>query len=398
MPSPSFREKCKQNNINHNTAYDYKSHHPELSEDEVIDYYLNHKVDFKMIEHICDKVGANYRYYKKFRRERIKDRLSEEDERKLILEFKALEDAKTGPRYVVGYKGENNQGLAYEIISRQEDGTFTIKFDIDGFEKSGLSIDKLSRKNAPHDIYNRAYFEKQEAAKKWIGRTNLMNCGLSATVTDYEDSDCIIVTFEDGVIVKTSRHQFKEGSVRHPNMDTKEVKRKALEQERLGMKVLNSDGHYMELIAYRGTYCDVKRDDGLIAYNKTWQNFKNGGISFPISHIGEEYISKSGLKATITDKVKDKSMYIVTFEDGYVAEKGRNLNALAKGEIGHPNIDIQKGCNNFHGFTGKFAWKESDKVYYSVICNCCGLREIYTPQQMVEHKKSCTENRGDKND
>ena len=36
----TFKQKCLQANINYNRAYNYKYKHPELTEEQVINYYL----------------------------------------------------------------------------------------------------------------------------------------------------------------------------------------------------------------------------------------------------------------------------------------------------------------------------------------------------------------------
>lgn len=53
----TFKQNCLQANINYNRAYNYKYKHPELTEEQVINYYLT-SVSFA---EKCRQAGIEYR-------------------------------------------------------------------------------------------------------------------------------------------------------------------------------------------------------------------------------------------------------------------------------------------------------------------------------------------------
>ena len=54
----SFTDKCKKANISYNTALSYRRDHPELTYEQIFEYYL-HK-DKEPLTKKCERLGLNY--------------------------------------------------------------------------------------------------------------------------------------------------------------------------------------------------------------------------------------------------------------------------------------------------------------------------------------------------
>ena len=76
----------------------------------------------------------------------------------------------------------------------------------------------------------------------------------------------------------------------------------------------------------------------------------------------------------------------IRFEDGTVVEH-RTYNSFKNGTIAHPLIRLGCDSKNFHGFICKQGFKDKDRVLYKCICKHCGLEDVLTPQEMIEHEK-----------
>ena len=76
----------------------------------------------------------------------------------------------------------------------------------------------------------------------------------------------------------------------------------------------------------------------------------------------------------------------VRFEDGAVV-KHKRYSTFEKGEIAHPSLQLSHGSKDFHGFICKQEFKDEDRVLYECICKHCGLEDVLTPQEMMEHEK-----------
>ena len=108
-------------------------------------------------------------------------------------------------------------------------------------------------------------------------------------------------------------------------------------------------------------------------------------------HTGEENIMNCGLKLTITEhrkgSKKDKKNLTGNFEDGTIVRF--SYDTFKRGSVGHPTLKA-KMHGTFAGFTTKKAIVRSESgVFYECTCNKCGIKDILTPQQMMEHEKIC---------
>ena len=158
-----------------------------------------------------------------------------------------------------------------------------------------------------------------------LGETRMMNCGMEATIIRYENNRDIDVRFEDGTVAKhRTYNQFKKGNIAHPSTTA---------ENRLGETRMMSCDMEATIIRYGGaTDVDVRFEDGTVVKHGVYGNFK-------------------------------------------------------KGEIAHESLSQKRGSKDFHGFICKQGFIDEDRTLYECICKHCGLEDVLTPQEMMEHEK-----------
>ena len=276
-----------------------------------------------------------------------------------------------------------------------------------------------------------------------LGETRMMKCGMKATIIRYGGATDIDVRFEDGTVVKNRWYgNFKKGEIANPNMKT-------FTEVRLGETRMMNCGMEATIIRYRGaTDIDVRFEDRAVAKNKAYGEFKKGGIAHPSTtakaRLGETRMMNCGMKATIIryenaddinicfedGKVVEHKTYRA-FKKGYIAHQNTNVpvearlgetqmmncgmeatiiryensrdidvrfedgkvvghkayRAFKKGEIAHESLSQKRGSKDFHGFVCKQGFIDEDRTLYECICKHCGLEDVLTPQEMMEHEK-----------
>ena len=240
---------------------------------------------------------------------------------------------------------------------------------------------------AVHKTYNA--FKKGEIANQNIkasrlGETRMMNCGMEATIIRYGKAIDIDVRFEDGTVVKhKSYSKFKKGGIANPN----------IKASRFNETRMMSCGIEATIIRYGGaTDIDVRFEDGVIKEHVVYSKFKKGSIAHPSTKVsakdrlGETNMMNCGMEATIIQYAKYADID-VRFEDGAIVEH-KVYSAFKKGGIAHLLISLKHGSKNFHGFICRQGFKDEDRVLYECICKDCGLEDVLTPQEMMEHEKS----------
>ena len=223
--------------------------------------------------------------------------------------------------------------------------------------------------------------------KDRLGETRIMNCGMKATIIRYNGVRDIDVRFEDGkVVVHKKYDRFKKGEIANPNT-------KVSAENRLGETRMMNCGMEAAIIRYGGaTDIDVRFEDGTVVKHKSYGKFKKGEIAnpniktFTEVRLGETRMMNCGIEATIIRYGRCDDID-VRFEDGTVVEH-RTYNSFKNGTIAHPLIRLGCDSKNFHGFICKQGFKDKDRVLYKCICKHCGLEDVLTPQEMIEHEKS----------
>ena len=276
-----------------------------------------------------------------------------------------------------------------------------------------------------------------------LGETRMMKCGMKATIIRYGSATDIDVRFEDGTVVKNRWYgNFKKGEIANPNIKT-------FTEVRLGETRMMNCGMEATIIRYGGaTDIDVRFEDGAVAKNKAYGEFKKGGIAHPSTtakaRLGETRMMNCSMKATIIryenaddinicfedGKVVEHKTYRA-FKKGYIAHQNTNVpvkahlgetqmmncgmeatiiryegntnidvrfedenvvehktyNAFKKGYIAHRSLSLKYGSKDFHGFICKRGFIDEDRTLYECICKHCGLEDVLTPQGMLEREK-----------
>ena len=158
--------------------------------------------------------------------------------------------------------------------------------------------------------------------------------------------------------------------------------------DRLGETKMMNCGMKATIVRYGNSKdIDVRFEDGTIAKCKGYKEFKKGGIANPNFNprLSETRGMNCGMEATIIRYNTAKDIDI-RFEDGAVA-KDKTYRAFKKGEIAHQSLNLNYGSKDFHGFICKQGFKDEDRTLYECICKHCGLEDVLTPQEMMEHEK-----------
>ena len=219
-----------------------------------------------------------------------------------------------------------------------------------------------------------------------LGETRMMNCGMEATIIQYKNAMDIDVRFEDGSVVEHKAYgNFKRGGIVNPNI-------RAFVKNRLGETRMMNCGMKATIIRYGNNGdIDVRFEDRTIAKRKGYGDFKKGKIANPNiktsaeNRLGETRMMNCGMKAAIIryNGVRDID---VRFEDGATV-KHKVYGPFKRGEVAHRLISLKYGSKDFHGFVCKQGFKDEDRTLYECICKHCGLEDVLTPQEMIEHEK-----------
>ena len=219
-----------------------------------------------------------------------------------------------------------------------------------------------------------------------LGETRMMNCGMEATIIRYESAKDMDVCFKDGAIVEHRKYDsFKRGEIANPNT-------KASAENRLGETRMMNCGMEATIIRYNGVHdIDVRFEDGTVVEHKTYDAFKKGKIAnpnikaFAEARLGETRMMNCGMEAAIIRYGRYDDIDI-RFEDGAVVEH-KAYDTFKNGEISHSSISRGNGSKDFHGFICKRGFIDEDRTLYECICKHCGLEDVLTPQEMIEHEK-----------
>lgn len=223
------------------------------------------------------------------------------------------------------------------------------------------------------------------SAENCLGETRMMNCGMEATIIRYGGYKDIDVRFEDGTVVEHKGYSaFKRGEIANPNVKTF--------ANRLDETRMMNCGMEATIIRYsRRDDIDVRFEDGKVVVHKKYDRFKKGEIANPNTKVsaenrlGETRMMNCGMEAAII-RYGGATDIDVRFEDGTVVKHGVYGN-FKKGEIAHESLSLIHGSKDFHGFICKQGFKDEDRVLYECICRHCGLEDVLTPQEMIEHEK-----------
>ena len=258
---------------------------------------------------------------------------------------------------------------AIDIDVRFEDGTVVERKTYSAFKKGSISNPNI-----------------KASAETCLGETRMMNCGMKATIIRYGKYSDIDICFEDGKVVEHKAYDtFKKGSITNPNI-------KVSAENCLGKTRMMNCGMKATIIRYESAKdMDVCFKDGAIVEHRKYDSFKRGKIANPNiktsaeNRLGETRMMNCGMKATII-RYENNTDIDVCFEDGTIVEH-KTYNSFKKCGIAHESLSQKRGSKDFHGFICKQGFKDEDRVLYECICKHCGLEDVLTPQEMMEHEK-----------
>lgn len=260
---------------------------------------------------------------------------------------------------IIRYGGYN------DIDVRFEDGAVAEHKTYGAFKKSGIANSNI-----------------KASAKNRLGETWMMNCGMEATIIRYGKYSDIDIRFEDGkVVVHKKYDQFKKGEIANPNM-------KASAENRLGETRMMNCGMKATIIRYGGCNdIDVRFEGGTVVKDRQYKDFKKGKIANQNFNprLGETRMMNCGMETTII-RYNTSQDIDVRFGDGTVVEHRRYIQ-FKKGEIAHQSLSLNSGSKDFHGFICRRGFIDEDRTLYECICKHCGLEDVLTPQEMMEHEK-----------
>lgn len=256
-------------------------------------------------------------------------------------------------------------GKYSDIDIRFEDGKVVVHKKYDQFKKGEIANPNM-----------------KASAENRLGETRMMNCGMKATIIRYGGATDIDVRFEDGAVAKNKAYgEFKKGGIANQNFNP-----------RLGETQMMNCGMKATIIRYNGVRdIDVRFEDGTIVGSKTYNAFKKGSIAnqniktSAENCLGETRMMNCGMETTIIRYNTSKDID-VRFGDGTVV-KYRTYNQFKKGEIAHQSLSLNNGSKDFHGFICRRGFIDEDRTLYECICKHCGLEDVLTPQEMMEHEK-----------
>ena len=215
-----------------------------------------------------------------------------------------------------------------------------------------------------------------------VGETQMMNCGMRATIIRYREYADIDVRFEDGkVVVHKTYGSFENGNIANPNIKT-------FTEVRLGETRMMNCGMKTTIIRYGNAMdIDVRFEDGTVVKDRRYEDFKKGGIINPNFNprLGETKVMNCGMEATIIRYGKYTNID-VRFEDGTIVEH-KSYDNFKRGRIAHQLISLNNGSKDFHGFICRQGFIDEDRTLYECICKHCGLEDVLTPQEMIKHEK-----------
>lgn len=314
-------------------------------------------------------------------------------------------------------------------------------------QRSTRSIARFCSKNniSSYPRVVSKYSSYPRVVSKHVGETLKMKCGFNATIIEWRSTYDIDVRFENGVVRNSMSYlNFKRRSITCFDRVGDFIK------EHLHEKRAMAGGFVGEIVAIRNRKdIDVKWGDGTVTEHLSYRNFESGHVRIPLNvkylhqkakmhcglmaeivdinsfkdivvrfedgyecrstiyswiqrsvdnpncsknlirtyHVGERYITKSGIWCTITAYRGHTDIDIV-FDDGSEVF-GAIYSSLRKGEIHHPLFlkDKRSRSLDFHGYVleGRITL-DSDDALYKVITPD-GDREIMYMSKIIQDIK-----------
>ena len=269
--------------------------------------------DDKMLDRphcpLCESSGGNLRNYTE--EDGIIRFTSNSIESNIVKEARAKH---------VGQANYASNGQRMEIIEYHNSKDVTVQFE-DGTIRSGIALAAFMRgkvKN-PNKLV--------ETKKDRTGEEMVSRAGQKMVIVEYRKSSDIDVKFEDGTVVEHQRYpNFLSGDIINPSVEYKGNRL----TERLGEIGIMKNGQSCKIVVYYSSKnMDVEFEDGTIAHNVYYSDFKRGNVKNPSTDriinrrkkdvVGETNVAKNGMLITII-AAPDQNDLTIQFEDGFIAE------------------------------------------------------------------------------
>ncbi len=170
-------------------------------------------------------------------------------------------------------------GKYSDIDIRFEDGKVVVHKKYDQFKKGEIANPNM-----------------KASAENRLGETRMMNCGMKATIIRYGGCNDIDVGFEGGTVVKDRQYRdFKKGEIANQNFNPRLGETQMMN---CGMKATIIRYNGVRDI-------DVRFEDGTIVGSKTYNAFKKGSIAnqniktSAENCLGETRMMNCGMETTI---------------------------------------------------------------------------------------------------
>ncbi len=277
------------------------------------------------------------------------------------------------------------------------------------------------------------------------GETKKMQCGMHATIIKKYDNSKIDVQFADGTIVKKRDvSSYLRGHIANPNISLKTYRLKTGHRKpvycygveyksitafshhfglapstvaqklnnglspeeiatRVGFstkeKVYDHKGHAFDSkmamaeywkIPYQTFYRREKKYKWPLEKNLTTpvgQSLNARNLALQTERIGVPIQVNNGLHIIVDRFLGNCRDCEAHFKEDPAVKLTTSYPVIKKGEVSHPVLHTGKKTVGFYGFDASFLSRSETKVYYKCECRICGLKDVLTPQQMIEHWK-----------
>lgn len=173
---------------------------------------------------------------------------------------------------------------------------------------------------------------KTKYAKKYIGKTRTMNCGLKATIIEYRSASDIDVQFEN----KAIRQHMTKNNFMHGEIAPKKDRSK---KEHINETRTMKCGLKATIIEYRNSNdIDVQFENNNIRQHMKMSSFKRGAIKDIPRKTKDDYIGmvktmKCGLKAKIIDYRGIRDIDIQFDDEDHTIRRHVSMNNFKNGYI-----------------------------------------------------------------
>lgn len=264
----------------------------------------------------------------------------------------------------VGYKGVSKDGYKYEIIQNESD-FFKVRFE-DKKEKVYKKVDGVI------SLSKIRYNGRNEGYRKYdINYRGISVDGYEYTIVE-RDADSTTVRFDIDGSKKTYKGYFSKKDIRYRKSERYKEGDRGFSVEGYEYTVIRVDDKYVEVQFLRDNKVKKysRRFYGQIRYKDERANYK----------VGDERVFGYFGLCTIIDisdkfiKIKDKSSNIILLR-----RNGRGIVL---------NIsDYERICNFKINYV--VGYNSSKESFRPCRCNYCGMSDILTIEEIVEHWREC---------